>query len=566
MLMVAKRQRARGDALSNLTRDEVRRLLSLQGFEAIDDDLDEVTYRANATMELLLQLDDGDLFHVEPWPVPPRRSFSHRVLPAPGEQNSVGPHTSDVAFMTIAEQSRLIASRQLSPVALTLLYLDRIAQLDGRLRAFNLVFADEALDAATTAEAEIAAGHYRGPLHGIPVALKDVFDIKGHVNSGGCDAYADNVAAEDCTVVARLREAGAVILGALATHEFHMGGTLSFLNKEAPRNPWDLSRSPAGSSAGSGASVAAGLVSGSIGGDTGGSIRGPGSVNGVAGLRPSWGRVSRHGAFSLAWDMDAAGPLARSAEDIAILLQAIAGHDPSDPTTSRDEVPDYRQALSGDIRGLKVGVLQQLLGPTVEAETRALVESAIGVLTELGASVQPIDVPSIGALAGISSVISDGYAASYHRGQMRARYELYDANTRVRVLTGALLPTGLWTLALRARARLAQQMLDVFDDLDLLVGATGNGPATAIVTASPVTDQKSANDIIMARGGASSALSVAGVPAISIPAGFTSTGLPVGWQLAARPMEEGILLGACHAYQAVTDHHQQHPPVTWSGA
>ena len=388
--------------MTDFTREEIRSQLNMQGFDPPEPEFTEVVYRINALIDGLKKLDDLDVYHREPWPVLPYRGLSQRPSgQGPAATNGeAAPHDQNIAFMTIREQANLIRSKKLSPVELTRTYLDRIQRYDPQLHAFNLVLHDEALAEAEKAEKEIASGNYRGPMHGIPIGVKDQFDIKGHPNTGGCDAYSDNIATEDCTIIARFRQAGAIVMGSLATHEFHMGGTLEFLNKEAPRNPWDLNKSPAGSSAGSGASVAAGLLSGAMGGDTGGSIRGPGSVNGIAGMRPSWSRLSRQGIFTLSWELDTAGPLARSAEDTAIMLQAIAGYDPNDPTTSQDSVPDYSGALTGDIKGMRVGVLEQMMGDDVQQETKSIVTKAIDELRELGATVEPVSIPLIQKMQG----------------------------------------------------------------------------------------------------------------------------------------------------------------------
>ena len=549
--------------MTDFTREEIRSQLNMQGFDPPEPEFTEVVYRINALIEGLKKLDELDVYHIEPWPLMPYRGLPQRSV----GQGSLAwggaaePHDPNMAFMTIREQASLIRARKLSPVELTQTYLDRIERYDSKLHAFNLVLRDEALAAAKAAEVEIASGKYRGPLHGIPVGVKDQFDIKGHLNTGGCHAYGDNIAREDSTIIARFREAGAVILGTLATHEFHMGGTLEFYNKHTPRNPWDLDKSPAGSSAGSGSAVAAGLLSGAMGGDTGGSIRGPASVNGITGLRPSWGRLSRQGIFTLAWELDTAGPMARSAEDAAIMLQAIAGYDPKDPTTSQVPVPDYAQSLTGEIKDLRIGVLEQMMGDEVESETRLLVQRAIDVLKDLGATVEPVSIPLIERMHGVHTAICDGQAASYHRGHLRARYMAYDSNTRVRLLVGCLIPAGLQTLAGRARALMGQTLLETFETYDVLVGATGQGPAGPIVTESTITSREAAQTAVMARSGGTGAFSMAGAAAISIPAGFTQAGMPVGWHLGTRPMDEATLFRVCHAYQRATDHHQKHPPM-----
>lgn len=552
-------------SMPGLTQSEVRSLLNVQGWDPPEPELTEVYYRINALLEALNRLDDLDVHHIEAWTNQPFRGLKERPTGTPLPPRTE-PHTDEVAFMTIREQAALIESKQLSPVELTQLYLDRIERYDPYLFAYNLVMREDALREAEAAEAEIAAGHYRGPLHGIPINLKDQFDIKGHPNTGGCNAYFDNIATEDCTIVARLREAGAIILGTVATHEFHMGGTLEFFTKNSPRNPWDLTKHPAGSSSGSGSSVAAGLASGSIGADTGGSIRGPSAVNGITGLRPSWSRLSRQGAFSLSWEMDTAGPLARSAEDTAIILQAIAGYDPKDPTTSRLPVPDYSQALTGDISDLRIGVLAQMMSDGAHPEARARVREAVEVLRGLGATVEEVEIPLIDKMAGVMTAISDGYSCSYHRRKMRERWDLYDYNTRNRVLVGSLVPAGLQTLARRARVLLSETMLDVFETYDVLIGVTGQGPAGPIVTESPVKDEKTAVAAVEGRVSGTSAFSMCGAAGMSIPVGFTEAGLPVGAHLGVRPMDEATVFRVAHAFQQVTSHHQMHPPMTWANA
>jgi aspartyl-tRNA(Asn)/glutamyl-tRNA(Gln) amidotransferase subunit A len=478
----------------------------------------------------------------------------------------------EVAFLTIREQARLIESGKLSAEELTKLYLSRIEQLDGKLHAFNLVLGDEALAAARRADKEITAGSYRGPLHGIPIAAKDQMNIKGAPNTGGSRVYLGNVAGEDATIIARLRQAGAVIMGNLATHEFHMGTTLRFL-REYPANPWDLSRTPGGSSSGSGSSVAAGLVSGSLGGDTGGSIRGPAGFNNIAGLRPTWSLLSRAGIFTLAWSMDTAGPLARSAEDCALMLQAMAGYDPEDPTTSQEPVPDYTGGLNDGIEGMRIGLVEEML-VDIEDDTRKAVEAAVEVLKTLGARVERISMPLVAQMRAVHTAIADSEAASYHRGKLlEGRYADYDYNTRVRLMVGTLLPSALTTLAMRARAALASQVLDTFGQYSILVGPTNTGGATPIPTETGIHSKEDAARRLLwhtSSGGtgtaatARNAFSLTGNPAISIPCGFNAKGLPLGLQLAARQLGEATLFRVCYAYQQATDWHRKHPPMGWA--
>ena len=479
-----------------------------------------------------------------------------------------------IALATIREQAALISARKLSSSELTKLYLRRIERLDGTLHAFNHVLADQALAAAREADKEIAAGRYRGPMHGIPVAAKDQMNIKGAPNTAGSRVYLGNIAAEDATVIARLRQAGAIILGSLATHEFHMGTTLRFL-KEHPANPWDLGRTPGGSSSGSGSSVAAGLVSAALGGDTGGSIRGPASFNNIAGLRPTWSLLSRAGIFTLCWSMDTAGPLARSSEDCALMLQAMAGYDPKDPTTSREPVPDYTAGLNAGIKGLRIALIEDLL-LGVEDDTRKNVEAAIEVLKTLGARLERISIPLTRKIWAVHSAIVDAEAASYHRGKLlEGRYLDFDYSTRVRLMVGTLLPSALTTLAMRARAALAAEVLETFDKFDILLGPTTTGGATPIPTKTGIHNKADAMRLLnwdASSGGTGTAsmcrntFSLTGVPAISIPCGFNSNGLPLGFQLAARQRGEATLFRVCHAYQQATDWHKKHPPMPWAKA
>ena len=289
-------------------------------------------------------------------------------------------------FLTIAEAGALIGKRELSPVELTESRLSRIERLDGKLHSFIRVLREPALTAARAAEAEIMAGNRRGPLHGIPIGLKDIYETKGVPTTGHSKILIDHVPQQDATSVRRLTDAGAIVLGKLATHEFALGGPSFDLPWPPARNPWDTSRFTGGSSSGTGAAVAAGLVLGGTGSDTGGSIRGPAAFCGLAGLKPSYGRISRAGILPLAFSLDHAGPMAWTAEDCAIMLQAMAGHDARDPASADRPVPDYRAALSGDVKGLRIGLIRHFYendNPADEA-TRQGIAAAVKVFEDLG--------------------------------------------------------------------------------------------------------------------------------------------------------------------------------------
>src|SRR5215468_8157568 len=295
-------------------------------------------------------------------------------------------------FLTIAEAGALIAKRELSPVELVQSRLRRIERLDGKLNSFIRVLGDEALTAARSAESEIMAGRSRGPLHGIPIGLKDIYETKRVPTTGHSKVMIDHVPSQDATSVRRLTEAGAIVVGKLATHEFAFGGPSFDLPWPPARNPWDTSRFTGGSSSGTGAAVAAGLVLGGTGSDTGGSIRGPAAYCGLAGIKPTYGLVSRMGILPLAFSLDHAGPLAWNAEDCAILLQAMAGHDPSDPASASRPVPDYRAALQGAVKGLRIGLIRHFYesdNPANEV-TRQAIATAARVLEDLGCSVREV--------------------------------------------------------------------------------------------------------------------------------------------------------------------------------
>ena len=328
---------------------------------------------------------------------------------------------SEIPFLSATQLADLIKSREVSPVEAVEAYLDRIAEVDGQLNSYITVCREEALAAAQEAESEIAGGNYRGPLHGIPVAVKDQLNTRGIRTTGGSSILADNVPDADATVVAKLKDAGSVLLGKLNMSEFASGDAFHHPYGR-PRNPWDLTRNPGTSSSGSGAATAAGLCATSIGEDTGGSIRGPATFCGLVGIRPTWGRVSRYGMQGAAWSMDTAGPISRTVEDCAITLEAISGHDPNDPYTWDVPVPDYRAGLTGDIRGLKVGVVRErVYSDVVDSEVGEAVIRAIARLGELGADIEELSLPLMLHSAAISSTIIMVDSAALHRETLAGR-------------------------------------------------------------------------------------------------------------------------------------------------
>lgn len=470
------------------------------------------------------------------------------------------------AFMSLTEQAAMIRSGELSPVALVELYLDRIARYNDKLKSYITVAAESALARARLAEQEIAAGDYRGPLHGIPVAVKDQMQIEGMRVTGGSKVYADHVGTRDATVIARLREAGAVLMGTLNTHEFHMGPTVNF-PYGTPRNPWNLDRNPGGSSSGSASALAAGLVSAALGGDTGGSIRGPAAACGVVGLKPTWSRVSRDGVFPLAWTLDCVGPMARTVQDAATVLEAIAGRDPKDPTSSFEPVPPFASLLDDtSLPGLRVGVVKEMYSDDITGpDALAAVTRAIRFFEERGAVISHVSLPLMRETRFVSPGLTKPEAASYHRRNLQERYLDFDYNTRVSSMVGTILPAGLASLAQRARVVIGRQVLDALRDVDVLIGAGSAGGAVPIVDRPPITTKEEALEKIYGVGKAAGqytrAFSLAGTPAMAVPAGFDHEGLPVSLHIAGRLFDEATVLRVGHAFQSATDWHCRRPPI-----
>jgi len=468
----------------------------------------------------------------------------------------------DLAFLSAAGLARLVRLRQFSPVDLVNMYLARIERLDKSLGAFISVCAEEARAAAREAERALTRGGKGGPLHGVPFAVKDQFDAAGMPTTAGSRVLADNVAAADATVVARLKAAGAILVGKLNMSEFALGGTVDFPFGQ-PRNPWKLDRHPGGSSGGSGVAAAAALSAFALGEDTGGSIRGPAAYCGVVGIRATWGRVSRHGCVPASWSLDVAGPLARTVEDCAMVLGVIAGEDPADPLTSRQPVPDYRAALTGDVRGLRIGVVQELMDGGTTPEVRAAVEAAAGRLRGLGAVVEPVSLPTLPLAGAAFMAVCDPEAAASHQRWLRERPQDYDRATRRRLYTASLLPAVLHHQATRARARIRREVLDALGRHDLLLSPAASIPAPPIAReAEPVTSKEVAAKRFFGHRSHSTPASLAGVPALSVPCGFSSEGLPLGMQLAGRPFDEATVLRAAHAYEQATDWHTRRPPLS----
>jgi aspartyl-tRNA(Asn)/glutamyl-tRNA(Gln) amidotransferase subunit A len=456
-------------------------------------------------------------------------------------------------FLTIAEAGALIDKRELSPVELVESRLARIERLDGKLHSFIRVLREPARAAARAAEVEIMAGKRRGPLHGIPIGLKDIYETKGVPTTGHSKVLIDHVPQQDATSVQRLTDAGAIILGKLATHEFAFGGPSFDLPWPPARNPWSTSRFTGGSSSGTGAAVAAGLVLGGTGSDTGGSIRGPAAFCGLAGLKPSYGLISRAGILPLAFSLDHAGPMAWTAEDCAIMLQAMAGHDPADPASADRPVPDYRAALSGDVRGLRIGLIRHFYendNPADEA-TRQGIAGAVKVFEDLGCSVRELRLSPLAewAACGVLIMLTEGYAI--HQRTLRERFGDYGEAFRDRMALAALISGGEYVQAVRRRRELVAEFATAMADLDLAITAAAPSEAPAIDAVGKFA--------IFERPMLTMPFNLTGTPAMSVCCGYSATGLPLAFQLAGKPFDEATVLRAAHAYETATPWRSVHP-------
>ncbi len=466
-----------------------------------------------------------------------------------------------IPFLSTTDLAGLFRSGELSPVEATEAYLERIGEVDERLNSYITVTAVQARAEAKAAEAEITSGNYRGPMHGIPVAVKDQIYTQGVLTTGGSSILKDFVPEYDATVIANLRRAGAVLLGKLNMSEFAMGDAFHHPYGR-PRNPWDLNRNPGTSSSGSGAATAAFLCATSLGEDTGGSIRGPAAFCGLVGIRPTWGRVSRYGVLGSTWSMDAVGPISRTVADCAVTLGAIAGYDPKDPYTWNVPVPDYLAELGAGVEGLRIGVVTERIDyDGVDTQVRDAVTQAIGLLGELGAEVQEVSIPLMPDSAAVSTAIIYPDAAAVHRQGIEEHLSDYDHNIRVRLLAGSILPAQAHQKAQRLRHLLRQQVLEALERVDVLVMPTAPTGATPLPTAPGVASKEEFLEMLGGRRSYTAPFNLASVPAISINCGFTSESLPVGLQIAGRPFEESTVFRAARAYEQATDWDQRRPPL-----
>ena len=464
----------------------------------------------------------------------------------------------DVTMLSIREAAELIRKKNISPVELTKACLARIERLNPVLNAFITITAESALAQARDAESDIQRGRWRGPLHGIPIALKDLFDTAGVKTTAGSAVFKDRVPTEDAEVVRRLKAAGAVLLGKTNMHEFAYGGTSAVTYFGAVHNPWEIGHIAGGSSGGSAASVAAELCYGALGSDTAASIRQPAAFCGIVGLKPTYGLVSTRWVIPLSWTFDHVGPMTRTVADTAIMLQTLAGYDPAETTSQQMNIPDYTAALRMNVSSLRVGVAREFFFAGLDPEIEAAVNNALPVLQKLTAGLRDITLPA-STQEQLRAAVRAAEAYAYHAESVGRTPELYQPETLTRLRTGADVKTSAYIQGRRDVDLTRRTIGKVFETVDAIVS-----PTTAV---QPPTLAELAKDVStsMELGTRTirntSPFNVYGWPTISVPCGFTRSGLPIGLQIAGPLGRDAVVLRLAHAYEQATEWHTRRPPV-----
>ena len=462
----------------------------------------------------------------------------------------------DLAFLSLTEAVRRIRSGDLSPVKYTQALLDRIAAHDGQLDSFLRVLDDGALEGAALAELAVKNGETLGPLHGVPFALKDIVDVAGLPTTAHSQILAQQPPKTDhAAVTAKLHDAGGILLGKTATHEFAIGGPSFDLPWPPARNPWNLARYPGGSSSGSGAAVAAGLVPMAIGTDTGGSVRNPATACGIVGMKPTYGRVSRRGVFPLSFSLDHVGPMTRTVADNALMLNVIAGHDPGDPGSANLPTPDFTADLDKGVDGLSIGVIRHFHNRDMTAEpamAQAL-EDALVVLSDLGADISEIETAPLGDFATCNRIILLSEAYAIHRNWLQTRPEDYSESFLERILPGAFLSANDYVDALRLRRKLTANFNRTISGLDGVIAVSAMDAAFDIDDAEEIALKYPRQ--------ARTPFNLTGNPALAIPTGFNDDGMPLAMQIVGKQFDEAMIYRIAAGYEAATDWHARRPPV-----
>ncbi|MFQ6078126.1 MAG: amidase [Thermodesulfobacteriota bacterium] len=466
----------------------------------------------------------------------------------------------DLESFTIHGLSELVRKREISPVEIIRATLRRIERYDGELKAYITVSSEEALESAKRAEASIARGGYIGPLHGIPIGLKDIIFTKGIRTTCGSKILADFFPREDATVVTRLKKAGAIIVGKLNCHEFAYGATSVNPHYGTPENPWNARCIPGGSSGGSAVAVASSLCLGALGTDTGGSIRIPSSLCGIVGLKPTYGRVSTYGVYPLSWSLDHVGPMTKTVKDAAILLQLLAGHDPRDANSNSRPVPDYL-SIREDVRGLRAGVPSDFYFENCDPEVRECVMKALEALREAGVLIGEVAIPHLKHATTAGLVILLAEAASQHENYLKGgQSEGYGKDVRGLLKSGTFVTATQYIKAQRVRSVIRKEFLKAFELVDVLI--TPGLPVVAPhMEQNSVTLSGKKETVRSALTRLMRPYNLTGVPAIVLPCGFSKSGLPVALQIAGRPFEEASILAVAQAYEKQSSWHERRPSI-----
>jgi len=468
--------------------------------------------------------------------------------------------TLEICYMGAGDLSKLVQSKEISPVEIIEAHLTRIDATEPVLNSFITLLADQARKSARQAEKDIQAGRYKGPLHGIPVALKDLYNTGGVRTTSGSRIFDTFIPTEDCTVAAKFHQAGAILLGKLNMHQFAYGPTGENPDYGHMHNPWNPDMVTGGSSGGSGSAAAAGQCTITTGSDTGGSIRIPAALCGIVGLKPTYGLVSRYGLSALSWSLDHPGPMTRTVEDTAITMNVIAGHDPKDVASAKVDIPDYTSALTGDVKGLRIGIVKEYFEAPLDPQVRKAVMDAISLLESMGAEIKEVSYPMFNQSQAISSTVLMAEATAYHRDLLeKDGHQLYEP-VRQRLEAGLFISAAEYLRAQQARSIFDQQGRRLLDEVDLLAGPTE--PVTAPeILASKVMAGEQEVGVVGALTQYTRPYNINGFPAISVPCGFSDDGMPIGLQLAGRPFDELTVLRAAHAYEQANEWHTRRPPI-----
>jgi aspartyl-tRNA(Asn)/glutamyl-tRNA(Gln) amidotransferase subunit A len=491
-----------------------------------------------------------------------RREFLAAGLAAAASTLPVFGASQDLPGLTLKQASDLVRRREVSPVELTEACLRRIDAYNPSLNAFITITREQARSAAREMEAEQKSGKWRGPLHGIPVALKDNIDTAGIRTTAASGVFKDRIPAEDAEVVARLKKAGAILVGKLNLHEFALGGTSAVTYFGPVHNPWALDRHPGGSSGGSGAAIAADLCIATLGTDTGGSIRIPASCCGIVGLKPTYGRVSNRGVIPMAWSLDHVGPMCKTVEDAAMMLSIIAGYDELDWSTVNTPVTDYARAIRTATSKLRVGVPRTPFFDNLDPEVAKAVEAALGVLGKLTGGVRDLQIPAAGSVADIWN--PEIYA--YHAPWITKSPELYQEATRSLIQRAADTRSAVYAQAHHQMSVLRRDIKKVFASVDVLITPTQRAPAGLIVPRPPAGAAPAGRGAAPGGGAGgginnTAAFNIYGLPTISVPCGFTAGGLPMGLQISGAPFAESTVIAVAHAYEQATEWHKKRPKL-----